>query len=184
MSGQGYKKIEKFFRERGGLYTALKVIYTVLPTIVFAAYPVLLVYLFINARTGNTNCAVFYKALIIPAFTLVTVSLVRKLINAPRPYEKYDTNPLIKKDKKGHSFPSRHSASVFIIAAAFLYVCLPLGVLFFCIGIIMCLSRVLAGVHFIKDVVAGAAYALLCGMMFSAPNEILTALLKGVGLYF
>ena len=51
----------------------------------------------------------------------VGLSVVRKIINAPRPYEKFDMPPVLEKDTKGKSFPSRHVFSVFIIAMTIFY---------------------------------------------------------------
>ena len=55
---------------------------------------------------------VFLKVLLIPAATFIVVSLIRTRINEPRPYEVEDIIPLIKKDTKGKSMPSRHVLSV------------------------------------------------------------------------
>ena len=51
---------------------------------------------------------VVYKSLVIAGIAFVLVSLVRKMINADRPYTKYDFVPLIEKNKTGESMPSRH----------------------------------------------------------------------------
>ena len=52
------------------------------------------------------------------AFAAVT--LFRKAVNAPRPYETLGIDPLIEKDTAGRSFPSRHTFSLFMIAATWL----------------------------------------------------------------
>ena len=46
----------------------------------------------------------------------MVVSVSRKIINEPRPYEKYGVPPVLDKDTSGKSFPSRHVFSVFVIA--------------------------------------------------------------------
>lgn len=59
--------------------------------------------------------------------------------------------------------PSRHTACAFIIAMAFMYVSIPLGIAYLIISTLIMISRVLAGVHFISDVIAGMAISLLYG---------------------
>lgn len=59
--------------------------------------------------------------------------------------------------------PSRHTACAFIIAMAFMYVSIPLGIAYLIISAFIMISRVLAGVHFISDVIAGMAISLLYG---------------------
>ena len=72
----------------------------------------------------------------------------------------YDFKPIIEKNKKGESMPSRHVFSAFIIGMAFLYIGeIPLGI----IGLIIAIVRVISGVHFPKDVIVGALVGILCG---------------------
>lgn len=59
--------------------------------------------------------------------------------------------------------PSRHTACAFIIAMTFMYVSIPLGIAYLIISALIMISRVLAGVHFISDVIAGMAISLLYG---------------------
>ena len=55
------------------------------------------------------------------------------------------------------------SALVLGIAMAFMYVSIPLGIAYLIISTLIMISRVLAGVHFISDVIAGMAISLLYG---------------------
>lgn len=105
------------------------------------------------------------KVILIPLVTLVIISIMRKLYNSPRPSEVYDIEPLVK-HRQGESFPSRHSASATIIAFSCLYMDTPLGILCFFIALYVCLSRILAGVHFIKDVLAAVIISSLFGSLF------------------
>lgn len=91
------------------------------------------------------------------------VTFFRKIFNRPRPYEKFATTSVFGKNKKGESMPSRHTACAFIIAMAFMYVSIPLGIAYLIISTLIMISRVLAGVHFISDVIAGMAISLLYG---------------------
>ena len=52
----------------------------------------------------------------IPASGFVLFSLFRHWVNVPRPYEKWEIQPLLEKKSSGHSFPSRHVFSATIIS--------------------------------------------------------------------
>ena len=73
--------------------------------------------------------------------------------------------PLYKKSTKGCSFPSRHTFSAFIIGYTILMFNPYLAISVFVAGVIMAICRVLCGIHFIKDVLAGAVSAIACGII-------------------
>jgi membrane-associated phospholipid phosphatase len=83
------------------------------------------------------------------------VTVLRKAINAPRPYECLGIPAISPKDTVGKSFPSRHAACVGVIAVTTLYEVPAWGVALLVIGVLIAASRVLAGVHFLRDVVCG-----------------------------
>ena len=86
----------------------------------------------------------------------VLVTLMRKAINAPRPYELYTFYEKKPKKKNGNSFPSRHAYSALVIATLFFTESIAIAIILLVFALGMCVSRVLLGIHFIKDVVAGA----------------------------
>jgi membrane-associated phospholipid phosphatase len=99
------------------------------------------------------------------ALPFFAVGFVRMMIDAPRPYELYDFYETKPKERAGRSFPSRHAYSSFVIATiAFLY-SVPLGIGLLLIGLALIASRVLLGIHFIRDVVAGAAIGIISGLI-------------------
>ena len=99
------------------------------------------------------------------AVPFVIVTVLRKLINAPRPYELYDFYIEKPKDKKGQSFPSRHVFSAFLIATLAIPTSIPLAAALFTVGICLSVSRVLLGMHFIRDVAAGALIGIISGIL-------------------
>lgn len=123
----------------------------------YIVYPVLLIILVLMRDVRAV------RVLLVPLITFAAVTLFRKVCNARRPYEVWDTPPLIPKDTKGNSFPSRHVFSVYIIAMAVGYVCRPAAVVLMIIGVFLAAVRVIARVHFVKDVVAGAVIAVVLG---------------------
>lgn len=104
--------------------------------------------------------------LFIPASGFVILSLLRKKINAPRPYEEWDIKPLLDRDSPGQSMPSRHVFSATIISMACLHASLSVGVILLVLSAFLGLVRVSGGVHYLKDVVVGYIFGLVCGVIF------------------
>lgn len=102
--------------------------------------------------------------IILPAIDLAFISVLRKILNKPRPYDKLNYEPLGKyKRGKGQSFPSRHTASAFIIGMACLYINKPYGILMLILAVLIAASRIISGVHYPKDVLAGGSISLVLG---------------------
>ena len=102
----------------------------------------------------------------IPASGFVILSLLRKKINAPRPYEEWDIKSLLDRDSPGQSIPSRHVFSATIISMACLHASLTMGMICLTLSAFLGLVRVLGGVHYPKDVVVGYICALSWGVIF------------------
>lgn len=126
---------------------------------VYCAYPLLLAVL---AYRGDPR---FWRVLLVPAAAFGAVTVMRRIWNRPRPYETMDIEPLIAREKKGQSFPSRHVASVTIIAFAFWYVFPPLGIVLSAVALLISVIRPLAGIHFPRDVAAGIVFSLALGVV-------------------
>ena len=102
----------------------------------------------------------------IPASGFVILSLLRKKINAPRPYEGWTIKPLLDRDSPGQSMPSRHVFSATIISMACLHASLSVGVILLVLSALLGLVRVSGGVHYLKDVVVGYICGLAWGVLF------------------
>jgi len=166
-----YSKISEQIKNNNGLVTALNVLdkaITYITVILFVSY---LVYgAFLIPEDGGT---LLYRSILIPGVSFLVVSIFRKILSAPRPYEVYGFVPAIKKDTKGKSFPSRHVFSIFMVAITYLQTSVWMAILITVMGIGLAVIRVVGGVHFIKDVVVGAlmaiiisliCYGILCGV--------------------
>ncbi len=137
---------------------------SVLTKAVYALYPLLLVYLAVYHLTDKEPG--FVPALLVPGISFVLVSIFRSWYDAPRPYEIPGAEPpLIKKDAPGKSFPSRHIFSIFVIAVTFFWVWPVPGILIGIAGILLAWSRVAGGVHFPRDVIAGALIGVFSGVI-------------------
>lgn len=162
MNGESYKSMSAYFSETRARNNTIKALHDVLPLVMYIFYPIQMISL---GLSQGFDSEVFLRFTLIPLGTLIVVTIVRAIINAKRPYEVYDYTPPVHKDTKGKSFPSRHTVCAFIIAMAFMYVQVSLGVIMLVIAAVIGLTRVLAGVHFIRDVISGAAIGVLIGVL-------------------
>lgn len=152
-------------RERTSLTRALKVFSHGVSALAVAAF------LYLSFVAVRVSVYELIKLLVTLGVPFVILSVVRRVINAPRPYEIYDFYPTPPKNKKGLSFPSRHAFSAFAIGVALCFVSPLLGGILLATSALMCVARVLLGMHFIRDVLAGAvtgaASSLLGALIFS-----------------
>lgn len=127
--------------------------------LVYATYPTVLIVLIFSRDVR------FWRVLLAPSISFVLVSIFRNYVNAPRPYEVTGDIPIIKKDTRGKSFPSRHVFSVFVIASTLYFISNPLGIFLMLAGVLLAILRVVGGVHFPRDVIAGAIIGILSGVL-------------------
>ncbi len=157
MNKERYARTVAFFKENKRARFWLAVIYKYLPNVVFISYAGLLAYTFFYMRDN------FWEIMLFPLGVLIFTSVFRAIINEPRPYEYYGIESVFKKKTKGKSLPSRHTASTFIIAMAFYSVNPVLGIIMILISVLIGASRVLAGAHYIRDVLIAMAISLEIG---------------------
>ena len=125
-------------------------------------YMILLGTSFISKGLGQDLAAY----ILVPALGFVLLTLVRKWINQPRPYETWEIIPLLDRDSPGQSMPSRHVFSASIISMACLHASLSVGVILLILSVFLGLVRVLGGVHYPKDVLVGYICGLVWGVIF------------------
>lgn len=156
-----YIKIFKYFTGRPKLKTVLVTVSKLFTAAVYFAY----VFLLISTAVTYGLSEKLIRVTAVPAAAFAIVTVIRKKINAPRPYEKYPVTPLVKKSTKGNSCPSRHSACAFIIALACLYADPVFGVVMTVIAAAVAAFRPVSGVHFPYDVVFGMLLSLIIGVI-------------------
>ena len=164
MTKKAYRNIFHFFNKHLSLYKLLIFLYRTLPYFIAISYGLLLIISFVFYKKNDLTY--YLKTILVPAIVFLTVTIFRKLFNFQRPYEKFDFKPLISKNTKGHSFPSRHTASAFIISMVFLQINAFLGCLFIIVSTLIALTRILSGVHFLKDVLFGGLFSIIIGCIF------------------
>lgn len=160
MTKEKYEKITSTLRRNERASKALSFLNKLLTYIIFAAYPTMLIYLFIEKRDF------LLRAVIVPAAGFLLLSVFRRAVNFPRPYEVFGIPPVIPKKTKGKSFPSRHVFCVALIGMTALYAfesCI-FGIAIIIIALMMSFLRVFSGIHFPRDVIAG----FLCGIIMGA----------------
>ncbi len=154
-----YAKLTSYFRKYPVAARLLQVINSLLTKVMYLVYPILLGYLFF------TTPQKLIGFILIPGISFVLVSLVRKWLNVPRPYEAWAIHPLIRKDTKGQSLPSRHVFSATIISMAVLQVNSFLGIIFLLLSLVLACCRVIGGVHYPRDVIVGCIVGVACGLL-------------------
>ena len=147
---QRYEQWAAPLRGRPGVVRALNIVNHGIVVVFYAAYALLL---------GWACVSDPWKLAPLVGVTAVgfaAVSFFRRRFNAPRPYECCSIAPLIARDGAGKSFPSRHAFSAFAIAARWFVANAPVAVVLLVAAVVLAVCRVLGGVHFPRDVVAGA----------------------------
>ena len=93
------------------------------------------------------------------------LSAVRHVADLPRPYEVYGLEPLMERGSVGRSFPSRHVFSIFVIGTAELFLTPWIGAALLPLGVLLSAVRVLAGLHFPRDVLVGAGFGTVSALI-------------------
>lgn len=160
LNEERYDKISSWFRENENRMKILNILYKGLPLVTMAEYAILVLFVIFQGKTED-----IIRVIVVPLITFVICTVARKIVNEKRPYEAMDIIPLIKKDKKGQSFPSRHVLSATIIAMTSMYVNVLLGITMMLVSIAIAIVRPVAGVHYIRDVIGGLIIGIVCGLI-------------------
>ena len=159
MKADRYPALMEAVRRRPALAWAVRVLNRLVPAAAYLLYPLGAVCLL--ARRAPR----LFRFVLVPGAVFALGTVLRRGFHAPRPYQLADYQPLVHRGKPDDSFPSRHVFSASVIAAAFWYVCWPLGALLTVAALLLAPARVLAGVHFPRDVVAGLVFGFGVGWL-------------------
>ncbi len=154
-----YEQLSEPYRKEGAVQL-VNTFNDLITFLFYMLYPMLLIFIYLNYRP------LFLKSLLVPAVSFLLISLFRVLYDRPRPYEAHDIDPLIQKSSRGHSMPSRHIFSCMIIAMTVLQINTDVGILLLLAGAAEGFIRVLGGVHYPDDVIAGALLGILTGFIY------------------
>ncbi len=156
---------EKIYREvygKGWLVSTLRLVDRVAVVFTVVAYAALVTLSTLSDNMKGVMC------IAVSAVPFIILSVFRCVLSAPRPYEIYDFTSLgiePPRKKSGSSFPSRHVFSSFLIGTLFLTSVPILGAIVLLSGVSLGACRVLRGVHFIRDCIAGAIIGAVCGII-------------------
>ena len=131
--------------------------------------PLLYFYVLWAVYLKATKTWIVLAYLLVPAIGFIVLSVIRKRMNWPRPYELGTFPPLLNREGKGSSMPSRHVFSAAIISTVAWGVNPLLSFLGLSLALLLAGVRVLAGVHFVRDVVVGFLSAILWGFFWFYP---------------
>ena len=133
--------------------------------------PALIVYSNFNSKINSVSASI----LVIPSLVFgLFIQLVKNLVNAPRPAGVGDINiNFLEPIFQSNSFPSGHTASIFIVCLIWLKVALTntrgyqmhYFVIVLCASVIS-LTRVIVGAHWLSDVLASILFAWLFTELF------------------
>lgn len=107
---------------------------------------------------GDANPKLLLWLFVLPALTLLIVSVLRLAVSRPRPYSKEGANitPLLQKSARDtQSFPSRHTASAAVIATLLLRFFPVIGGLLLIASLALAYVRFALGWHYPSDLLAG-----------------------------
>lgn len=159
MTADKYRRLTAPFLKLRHGSDLLKWLNLLCSSVFYIAYPASLVILLFSHNRF------VIQAILIPGISFLLISILRKCLNRPRPYETPGITPLLRKESRGASFPSRHVFSAFMIAAT-LSVISPLGYILFLPALLLAVVRVIGGVHHPLDVTVGAALAVLISLLY------------------
>lgn len=88
---------------------------------------------------------------------------IRWLWNRPRPFLSHQVHQLL--TENSYSFPSGHSTLFFAFSTIIYFHYKRLGIFFYIATICMTIARIMAGVHYPSDIVAGAVVGITCAWL-------------------
>ncbi len=116
-------------------------------------------------RPGLQDPKLTLRLILTCGVPFVILSAARHKLDLPRPFEVYGLEPLLPRESRGRSFPSRHVFSICVIGTCFCYLTPWLGIALLALGALLAVLRVISGVHFPRDVLVGAAFGILSGFI-------------------
>jgi len=130
----------------------------IVTNIYYVVYPLLLVYLFVKQSEK------LLPTILIPLLSIVAITLLRKALARPRPYEEYPIDQILEKETQHNAMPSRHVFSAAIIAMMFFTISPIFACILLVIAALEGYIRVVGGVHYPRDVIVGYLLGVLFGL--------------------
>ena len=167
-----YPAVCRYMREHKALYTAFRILSEAAVCITYGMYVIGTVLSLFFETNGIIWLYEVLHFTVVPFTSFIVTTVVRKAINAPRPYER-GIDPLVPKKTKGLSCPSRHTACVVAIALAWMVYAPVFGAVMIAIAVCIALSRIIAGVHYPLDVAFGAGLSIVIFVLYDVAFRII-----------
>ena len=106
MTKETYVKMTQPFRDHPNMAKGIHIANKACTLVMYVSYPCLLLYLFL------LKDVLMWRVLFVPAISFVLLSLGRGIINRKRPYEAFEMESVIKKDRQ------RYPLAVMFLSAA------------------------------------------------------------------
>ena len=163
---QLYEKNYQWFDRRPKWKKFLLLVNKYLTLLFFGAYVGIWVFALLDKRDFREDVIMLFA---IPASSLCLVSALRMIISRPRPYDDdgAGVTPMIKKKKgKYSSMPSRHITSAVAISLGILQISPVIAIVLLVASIALAYTRFAVGVHYISDLLVGAAIPVVIALAF------------------
>jgi membrane-associated phospholipid phosphatase len=142
---------------------------------------ILLLYTFKDERMKNLR-PVFLLTILSFSIAGISGDLLKMVFNRPRPIIAYAGELSFLTDSNSPAFPSGHATKSVALAVPLIFnktidnrVTTVSKILVFSTAILVCLSRVILGAHYLSDVLAGAGLSVLClPVSVFAANRVLS----------
>lgn len=122
---------------------------------------------------GYTRFAI---QLILGTLTLwILVETIKAIVDRTRPFNKLENVRIVGWKARGRSFPSGHTSQVFFVASLFVHqfgIGFWPAILFYAVAFLVALTRMYIGVHYPRDVIAGAILGEVWGLLASLIRPI------------
>ena len=125
-------------------------------------YYVILALLLINKKTRKVGIVMGIAMIL--NFVICNLGL-KPLVARTRPYDINTVVEILVHKPSSYSFPSGHSAQAFCVASALLFTKFKYAKPMFIFACVVGFSRLYLYVHFLSDVLGGAAVGMLCGYL-------------------
>ena len=133
-----------------------------LPVVICA---IALVSILTSARERSEKISVIVNALAAVALArILFTEILRYIVNEARPFTLANTHSLFA--TTGSSFPSAHAAVLFAIGTVLYAFNKRAGLLFCTASALVCIARVVAGVHYPIDILSGMLVGILAARLF------------------
>ena len=159
-----YTALSNWLTRYPRLITLLRLFNRFVVVVMYVAYlATLLGIIWLHRSSVVDAVKAVYPFILVPGVGFVLLTWGRNYLSAPRPSEEWEIAPLIPREKQGDSLPSRHVFSATVISLVVWRVAWPAGIALLVLTVLLALARVIGGVHYPRDVVAGILCGLICG---------------------